>query len=140
LIPYAHRVDPDLAEQWRARVATYAQIQRELRNVGGRLGNGAAATAEAANAVSRMKALPADAVIEPRMLGGFSTLFRQLDSRITDLLEIGVERSAFVQRVTVPRLVSSGGHLVHPVRERFVQVARATDLQVIRTAREQLRP
>jgi hypothetical protein len=140
LIPYAERVDPKLAEQWRARVATYSRIQRELRNVAGQLGNGAAATAEAANAVSRMKALPSDTVIEPRMLSGFEALFRRLDSRITDVLEAGVERGVFVQRVTVPRLVSGDGRLVQPVRERFVPVARAADLQVIRTAREHLRP
>ena len=40
--------------------------------------------------------------------------------------------------MTVPRLVSGDGRLVHPVRERFVPVARATDLEVIRTAREHL--
>ena len=74
------------------------------------------------------------------MLGGFQTLFRRVDSRITDILEAGVERGAFVQRVTVPRLVSGEGRLVHPVRERFVPVARATDLDVIRTVREHLRP
>lgn len=74
------------------------------------------------------------------MLGGFQTLFRRVDSRITDILESGVERGAFVQRVTVPRLVSGDGRLVHPVRERFVPVARAADLEVIRTAREHLRP
>lgn len=140
LIPYAQRIDPDLAGRWRERAATYSQIQRELRNVGGRLGNGAAATAEAANAVSRMKVLPADAVLEPRMLGGFNALFNRLDSRITDVLEAGVERGAFVQRVTVPRLVSGDGRLVRPVRERFVPVARPGDLDVIRTARERLRP
>lgn len=140
LVPYAQRVDPGLAEQWQARAATYSRIQRELRNVGGRLGNGAAATVEAANAVSRMKAVPSATVIEPRMLGGLQTLFRRLDSRITDVLEVGVERGAFVQRVTVPRLMSSDGRLVHPVRERFVPVARAVDLEVIRTAREHLRP
>jgi len=140
LVPYAERVDPELAEQWRARTATYARIQRELRNVGGRLGNGAGATAEAANAVSRMKALPSGTVIEPRMLGGFQTLFRRIDERISDVLEAGVERGAFVQRVTVPRLVSGEGRLVHPVRERFVPVARAADLEVVRTAREHLRP
>jgi hypothetical protein len=139
LVPYAERVDPDLAVQWRARAATYSRIQRELRNVGGRLGNGAGATAEAANAVSRMKALPADTVIEPRMLGGFQTLFRRIDERISDVLEAGVERGAFVQRVTVPRLVSGEGRLVHPVRERFVPVNRPADLDVIRTAREHLR-
>ena len=119
---------------------TYSRIQRELRNIGGRLGNGTAAAGEAANAVSRLKALRPEAVIEPRMLGGFQTLFRRVDSRITDILESGVERGAFVQRVTVPRLVSGDGRLVHPVRERFVPVARAADLEVIRTAREHLRP
>ena len=140
LIPYAQRIDPELADGWRERTKTYAQIQQELRNVGGRLGNGATATVEASNAVSRMKALPADTVIEPRMLGGFQTLFNRLDNRITEILEVGVERGAFVQRVTVPRLMSSDGRLVHPVRERFVPVARAGDLDVIRTARERLRP
>ena len=74
------------------------------------------------------------------MLGGFQTLFRRVDSRITDILESGVERGAFVERVTVPRLVSGDGRLVHPVRERFVPVARAADLEVIRIAREHLRP
>ena len=114
LVPYAERVDPDLAVRWRTRTATYERIQRELRNVGGRMGNGGAATAEAANAVSRMKALPADTIIEPRMLGGFQTLFQRLDARITDILETGVERGAYVQRVTVPRLMSDEGRLVAP--------------------------
>lgn len=140
LVPYAQRIDPDLAGQWAARAETYSRIQRALRNIGGRLGNGTAAAGEAANAVSRLKALRPDTVIEPRMLGGFQTLFRRVDSRITDILESGVERGAFVQRVTVPRLVSGEGRLVHPVRERFVPVARAADLDVIRTAREHLRP
>lgn len=139
LSPYAQRIDPDLADRWRARAATYTQLQRDLRNIGGHLGDGAAATAEAANAVSRMKSLPADAILEPRILGGFQALFARLDARITDILETGVERRVFVQRVTLPRLVSSDGHLVQPVRERFFPVAQATDLAAIRTAR-QLRP
>jgi len=140
LAAYAERIDPGLARQWSARAETYSRIQRELRNIGGRLGNGKAAAGEAANAVSRLKALRAETVVEPRMLGGFHTLFRRLDSRITDILESGVERGAFVQRVAVPRLVSGDGRLVHPVRERFVPVARAADLEVVRTAREHLRP
>lgn len=140
LVPYAERIDPDLARRWSARAETYSRIQRDLRNIGGRLGNGKAAAGEAANAVSRLKALPHATVVEPRMAGGFQTLFRRLDSRITEILESGVERGAFVQRVTVARLGSGDGRLVHPVHERFVPVARAGDLEVIRTAREQLRP
>lgn len=140
LVPYAERVDPGLAVRWRARTATYERIQRELRNVGGRMGNGGAATAEAANAVSRMKSLSAGTIIEPRMLGGFQTLFQRLDARITDILETGVERGAYVQRVSVPRLMSNEGRLLHPIRERFAPVSRPTDLEVITTARERLRP
>jgi hypothetical protein len=140
LVPYAERIDPNLARQWRSRAETYSRIQRELRNIGGRLGNGVTAAGEAANAVSRLKTLRSEAVIEPRMLGGLQALFRRVDSRITDILEAGVERGAFVQRVTVPRLVSGEGRLVHPVRERFVPVAHATDLGVIRTGRAHLRP
>lgn len=140
LIPYAQRIDPNLASRWRTRIETYAQIQQELRNIGGRLGNGATATIEASNAVSRMQALPSDTVIDPRKLGGFQTLFDHVDNRITEVLETGVERGAFVQRVTVPRLMSNDGTLVHPVRERFAPVERTADLDVIRTARERLRP
>ncbi|GAB3862690.1 hypothetical protein GCM10028801_28690 [Nocardioides maradonensis] len=140
LVPYAEQVDPDLAARWRARASTYDRMLHELRNVGGRLGNGGAAAAEAANAVSRMSSLSAETIIEPRMLGGFQALFQRLDARIADILETGVERGAFVQRVTVPRLVSGDGQLVAPVRERFVPVSRATDLDVIRTTREHLRP
>ncbi len=122
LVPHAERVDPEMAEQWRTRTATYSRIQRELRDVAGSLGNGAGATAEAANALSRMKALLYATVIEPRMLGGFQTLFRRIDERITDVLEAGAERGAFVQRVTVPRLVSDDGNLVRPVRERCLVI------------------
>src|SRR4029079_12166672 len=97
------------------------------------LGNGAGATAEAANAVSRMKALPSATVIEPRMLGGFQTLLRRIDERISDVLEAGVERGAFFQRVTLPRLVSGEGRLVHPVRERFAPRDSATAADALMT-------
>ena len=71
---------------------------------------------------------------------GFQMLFSRLDDRIADVIEDGVERGAFVKRVTLPRLVSGGGQLVRPVRERFVPVTSATDLEVMRTVRERLRP
>ncbi len=38
LVPFAARVDDGLAERWEARAATYATIQRQLRDIGGRLG------------------------------------------------------------------------------------------------------
>lgn len=96
--------------------------------------------AEGANAVARLKALPHDTIVEPRLLSGFQLLFNRLDNRIADIIEDGIEQGAFVRRVTLPRLVGGGGQLVRPVRERFVPVTSSTDLAVVKTVRERLRP
>lgn len=120
LAPFEGRIDVGLAQRWEARAATYTKLQRELRDVGGRLGEGGLAAAEGANAVTRLGTIPADAIIEPRVLSGFQTLFATIDAQIADIVESGVERGAFVKRLTVPRLV--------------------TDLDVVQTVRNELRP
>jgi hypothetical protein len=140
LAPYAARIDERLAEQWAERADTYSVMQKELREIGGLLGKGGLAVAEGANAVARLKALPKDLIVEPRVLSGFQLLFNRLDDRIADFIEDGVEHGAFFKRVTLPRLVGGGGQLVRPVRERFVPVTSATDLAVVKTVRERLRP
>ena len=140
LAPYAARIDERLAERWAERAETYSVMQKELREIGGLLGKGGLAVAEGANAVARLKALPKDTIVEPRVLSGFQLLFNRLDDRIADVIEDGVEHGAFFKRVTLPRLVGGGGQLVRPVRERFVPVTSATDLAVVKTVRERLRP
>ena len=122
LAPYAARIDERLAERWAERAETYSVVQKELREIGGLLGKGGLAVAEGANAVARLKALPQDTIVEPRVLSGFQLLFNRLDDRIADVIEDGVEHGAFFKRVTLPRLVGGGGQLVRPVRERFVPV------------------
>lgn len=140
LAPYAARIDERLAGQWAERADTYSVVQKQLREIGGLLGKGRLAVAEGANAVARLMALPHDTIVEPRVLSGFQLLFNRLDNRIADIIEDGIEQGAFFKRVTLPRLVGGGGQLVHPVRERFVPVTSATDLEVVTTARERLRP
>lgn len=140
LTPYAARIDERLAGRWTERAETYTVIQKELREIGGLLGKGGLAVAEAANAVARLKALPRHTIVEPRVLSGFQLLFNRLDNRIADVIEDGVEQGAFFKRVTLPRLVGGGGQLVRPVRERFVPITSATDLAVVKTVRERLRP
>lgn len=140
LAPFAARIDEHLATRWTERAKTYAQVQRELRAIGGLLGKGELAVAEGANAVARLKALPTDTIVEPRVLSGFQLLFNRIDARIADVIEDGVAQGAYFRRVTLPRLVSGEGHLVRPVRERFVPITAATDVAVIKTVREQLRP
>ena len=140
LAPYAARFDEQLAARWTERSATYALIQQQLRDLGGRIGRGDVAASEGANAVSRLRALPADADVEPRVLAGFELLFNRLDRRVADVIDDGVSRAFFVRRVTVPRVAAGTGRMVQPVRERFVPVTSATDLAVVHTARTRLRP
>lgn len=140
LAPFAARVDERLAQRWTERAETYSVIQQELREVGGVLGKGGLAVAEGSNAVARLRSIPSTTIVEPRVLSGFQLLFDRLDSRIADVIEGGVDRGAFVKRVTLPRVVGGGGQLVAPVRERFVPVTTATDLAVVRTVRGRLRP
>lgn len=140
LAPFAAQIDERLTRRWTDRADTYSVIQQQLREIGGQLGRGGQAVAEGSNAVARLRCLPRDTIIEPRVLSGFQLLFDRLDHRIADVIDDGLERGAYFKRVTLPRLVDGGGQLVHPVRERFVPVTTATDLPVVRTVRERLRP
>jgi hypothetical protein len=140
LYPYAERIDPRLASQWESRATTYALVQQQLRNLGGRLGRGNAAAAEGAHALSRLKSVTPGTAIEPRVLAGFQTVFDGVDARIADIIEDGVERGVLLQRVTLPRVVDTTDQLIHPLRERFVPVTRASDVAVVRTVRDRLRP
>lgn len=140
LAPHASRIDERIGTRWNTRADTYADLQRLFRPISGQVGRGGYASAEGAAAVARIRALPDDTITEPRVLGGFQTLFDRLDRRIADVIDEGIDRRAFLQRVKVPRLVENSGGLVSPVRERFVPVDRTTNRELIATVRERLLP
>jgi hypothetical protein len=140
LAPLAERINDEYAARWVARGTTYALIQQQLRNIGGRLGHGGQAVGEAANATARLRALKPDTIIEPRVLAGFQTLFDRIDNRIADIVEDGIDRGAFVERITIPRLATDPKHLIVPTEQKFIPVTRASDLDVVKTLRERLRP
>lgn len=140
LTPHAARVDETLAARWEQRANTYELIRQQLRDIGSLLGTGDLAAAETAKIVSRLRTVPTDKVIEPRTLAAFQTLYDKIDQRITDIVEEGLERTVFTQRVTLPRLDTGRGALTAPVRERHRIITNADDLDVVRTVREHLRP
>ena len=107
---------------------------------GGLLGKGGFAAAEGATAVSRLRALPDDTIAEPTVLSGFQVLFDRLDRRIGDVIEDGIDRQMYFQRVALPRLVKGTGELVAPIRERFTPVDRTSNAEQIDTIRNHLVP
>lgn len=140
LVPLATRFDDRLACRWNTRADTYADLQRLFRPIAGQVGRGGYAAAEGATAVSRLRALPVETIVEPRVLGGFQVLFDRLDTRIADVIDEGIDRRAFFRRVSVPRLVDGSGGLIAPVRERFVPVDRTANHELVETVRERLLP
>lgn len=140
LIRHAARSQPGLVGPWRRRADTYTQIQTDLRELGGLVGTGDPAASYAATAISRLNKLAPDTPVEPRVLGGFQTLFNHIDHRIADIVEEGLVRKAFAQRVNLPRLDTATGRAVQPVRQRYRPITTGEDLAVLRTVREQLRP
>ena len=140
LAPQVERLDPDVAACWRQRAATYTLVRGQLRDLGGLLGTGDLAAVEASKLVGRLKSLPLDTIIEPRVLRAFQTLNDNIDHRIADIVEEGLQRGAFAQRVTLPRLETGTGRLVSPVRERYRPITDPAELDVVHTIREQLRP
>ena len=115
LAELAQPVEPALQQKWLAREKTYAALQQELRDIGGRIGSGGLAAAEGASAVSRLKAIPSSPQVDPRVLHGFDQLFTQLDARVADLIEDGIRRKVYLARVQVPRIDGNSGRLVAPV-------------------------
>ncbi|GAA4700012.1 hypothetical protein GCM10023349_15670 [Nocardioides conyzicola] len=140
LTPFASRIDNRLAEHWNNRADTYADLQRQFRSISGLLGTGGgAAAAEGANAVARLRSLPADTIVEPRVLGGLQLLFGRLDQHIADLVEDGIASGAFAQRIRLPR-PSETDDLVAPDRDQLAPVDAVDNRGLIDTVRSLAAP
>ena len=131
---------PELSAHWESRATTYAALHREARNLGGRIGDGAAAVTEAANALSRLRRAPMDVELPQRALDDFATLFNGVDHRVAELFEQGAHERLYFIRCQVPRVVERDGQITHRVRERFMPITSPVQTDLIRLVREQLCP
>lgn len=138
LVPFAGRIDSRLAERWNIRADTYAELQRQFRSISGLLGTGGgSAAAEGAHAVARLRKLPADTIVEPRVLGGLQLLFDRLDQRIADVIEEGITLGAFAQRTRLPRPAETD-HLVATARDQVTPVDPTHNRDLVDTIRSLL--
>jgi len=140
LAVHAAAISSEVGDRWARRARTYTLIQQQLRNVGGNLGTGGASAAEGANATTRLRQLRQDTVIKPEEMTSFETLFTLIDARVSDVIEEGIRRHAYLQRIAVPELTMSPNGIHEVVKERFRPVERPADLDLIQTVRERLQP
>ena len=135
-----HTEAPELARSWAQRGRTYAKIQDRARNVGGLVGSGGNAAAQAANAVTRLRNLPDEAHVSKRALRDLNSLFTAVDQQMSSIFERGVNERFYFARTSVPRIVENDGQVIHRVRERFMPITAVTQTELVQLIREDLRP
>ena len=136
----APNVAPDLIEKWLDREQTYKKLIDETRDVGGLVGSGGSAAAEAANAVGRLRHVHVDEITTPEPLRDLDKLFTRVDARVAAIIEQGVADRLYFVSVKVPRIVDSSGELVSPVRERYVPITAPINTDLLAITRHELRP
>ena len=122
------------------RASTYAALHREARNLGGHVGDGEAAVAEAAHAITRLRRLPLDSQISQRALRDLAILFDRVDERLAELFAQGAHERLYFVRTVLPRIDDRDGRITHRVRERFTPITSPVQTDLVRLVREQLRP
>lgn len=136
----APNVAPELIEKWLDREQTYKRLIDETRNVGGLVGHGGLAAAEAANAVSRLRRVHVDEISTPEPLRDLDKLFTRTDARVAAIIEQGVAERLYFVSVKVPRILDDTGHLVSPARERYVAINSPVQTDLLSITRHQVRP
>ena len=136
----APNVAPELIEKWLEREQTYKRLIHETRDVGGLVGGGGLAAAEAANAVSRLRRVHVDEISQPEPLRDLDKLFTRTDTRLAAIIEQGVAERLYFVSVKAPRLVDGTGQLVSPGRERYFPLTDPVQTDLLTITRNQLRP
>jgi hypothetical protein len=136
----APNVAPELIEKWLEREQTYEWLIDESRNVGGLIGSGGQAAAEAANAVGRLRRIHLDEISRPEPLLDLDKLFTRTDARLAAIIEQGVAERLYFVSVKAPRIVDGTGYIVSPARERYVPINSPVQTDLLDIVRNQLRP
>ncbi len=132
--------DPALGNKWRMRTRTYHRLFAEARNLGGLIGDGSAAAAEGALALSRLRALPSKTVLTPDHMQRLDQLFEWIDHRIADAIEHGAGHRLYFTKATTPEIDPRHGQLVHGQRATFVPITSPVQTGLLNLAGTELRP
>ena len=137
---HAPHVAPELIEGWLEREQTYQRLSLETRSLGGLIGDGGYAAAEAASAVGRLRRVHVDELTSADPLRDLDKLFTRTDARIAAIIEEGVAERLYFISVKVPRIVDGADHMVSPVRERYVPITSPVQTDLLAIVRHDLRP
>ena len=132
--------DPEAAAPWEHRTEVYGRLVRQTRDLAGMIGNGGLAAGQGAIAASRAQHLHQDAIADPAHAARLERLSAGIDQRVSHALRHGITNSLYLQRINVPGLDERDGTLVHVTRQRCIPVTGRLRDELLRIARDELRP
>lgn len=133
-------VDPALAARWERRGETYGRLVHETRDLGGMVGNGGPAAGQGSVAALRMEKLSRDGLADPTGCRRLQRVSAGIDQRICNLIEYGVARRLYFQRINVPGLSDHNGEPVRVTRQKYVPITSRVQTELLAIVRSDLRP
>ena len=137
---HAPHVAPELIDGWLEREQTYQRLSLETRSLGGLIGDGGYAAAEAASAVGRLRRVHVDEVTSADPLRDLDKLFTRTDARIAAIVEEGVAERLYFISAKVPRIAEAADHMFSAARERYVPITSPVQTDLLSVVRHHLRP
>lgn len=134
-----HAVQPDLAENWVRRTATYTALVDGTRNLGGLIGRGGAAAADSANAVSRLALVPRVRDTDSPALRRLDALLTRTDARLAQIVEHGALKELYLVRERLPELAHRADKGIIPVRAEYVPIRGPLSNDILTIVRDRLR-
>jgi hypothetical protein len=131
---------PTISNRWASRAATYTSLAQECRNVAGLLGDGRKASADGSILLSRLRKVPSSQPLAPEQANSLVRLFNRIDARVGEIIEEGITERLYYLRVSVPRLSDDATGMVRRVRQRYVPISSQVQTDLLRLARDELRP
>jgi hypothetical protein len=131
---------PTLSTRWAGRAATYTRLAQLCRNLAGLVGDGRHASADGSILLSRLRKVPPWQPLAPDQARSLVRLFNRIDTRVSEIIEEGIGERLYFQRVKVPRLSNEATGMVRRVRQRYAPITPQTRTDLLRLARDQLRP
>jgi hypothetical protein len=131
---------PTISNRCAGRAATYTRLAQQCRNVAGLIGDGRNASADGSILLSRLQKVPSSQPLAPEQAKSLVRLFNRIDARVSEIIEEGITERLFFLRVKVPRLSNEATGMVRRVRHRYVPITSQVQTDLLRLARDELRP
>jgi hypothetical protein len=131
---------PAISTRWAARAATYTRLAQQCRDLAGLAGDGRNASAAGSILLSRLRKVPSSQPLAPEQATTLVRLFNRIDARVSEIIEDGIAERLYLLRVKLPRLSTEATGMIRRVRQRYAPITSQAQTDLLRLARDQLRP